>query len=217
MARGLTRADHHASTGSLATSQRAAEHDGLAGHDRGLGVPDVHGVRVHDPRHHLLVGVDVGRRHVLVRPDGVDDLGDVAAGERLDFATRHPRRVADDSAFAAAEGDLRDGALPGHPRRQRRDFIQADIGVIADAAFGRAEADVVLDAVAGEDFDLAAVHLNRARHDDLPLGRRQDLPDARLEVHQTGGAVELLQHRTKNASRARHVRSSLWRPWRRWL
>ena len=75
-------------------------------------------------------------------------------------------------------GMLRDGALPRHPRRQRRHFVERDVGVIADAALGRAERDVVLHAVAGEDLDLAVVHLHRARHDDLPLGVGEDLPDA---------------------------------------
>ena len=46
------------------------------------GVADVHGVGVHEPRHDLLVGVHVGRRHVLVGSDRVDDFRRVAPGER---------------------------------------------------------------------------------------------------------------------------------------
>ena len=155
--------DHHAASGGLAPAERAAHLDRLAGDDGGRGVADVHRVGVHEPRHDLRVGVDVGRRHVLLRSDDVDDLGGVAAGEGLEFALRHRGGVADDSALAAAERHLGHGALPGHPGRQRRDFVERDAGVVADAALGRAERDVVLHAVAGEDLDLAVVALDRDR------------------------------------------------------
>ena len=169
------------------------------------GVADVHAVGVHDPRHDLIVGVDVGRRHVLLRPDGVDDFGDVTARQRLQLAPRHARRIADDAALAAAERDVRDGAFPRHPRRQRRHFVERHARVISDAALRRAERDVVLDAVPGEDFDLAVVHLDGARHGDLTLGVREDLPDAGLEIEDAGGAVELLEHRAENRPLCRHV------------
>ena len=128
-----------------------------------VGVADVHAVGVHDPRHDLVVGVDVGRRDVLLGTDRVDDLGDVAARQRLELAPRHARGIADDAALAAAERDVRDGALPGHPRRERGHLVERHVRVIADAALRRAERDVVLHAVAGEDLDLAVVHLDRAR------------------------------------------------------
>ncbi len=201
----LARHDHHAAARRLAAAERAAHLDRLAGHDRRGGVADVHAVGVHDPRHDLIVGVDVGRGHVLLRADGVDDLGDVAARQRLELAPRHPRRIADDAALAAAERHVRDGAFPGHPRRERRDLVERDVGVIADAALGRAERDVVLHAIAGEDLDLAVVHLDRTRHDDLSLRIREDLPDARIEPEQARGSVELLEHRVENAASAFHM------------
>ena len=200
MLRRLARDDHHAAAGGLAAAERAAHLDRLAGDDGRRRVADVHAVGVHHPRHDLIVGVDVGRGHVLLRPDRVDDLGDVAPRQRLELALRHPRRVADDAALAAAEGDVRDRALPRHPGRERRDLVERDVGVIADAALGRTERDVVLDAVAGEDLDLAVVHLHRTRDDDLPLGMREDPPDAGLEVEDAGGAVELLEHRPEDGA-----------------
>ncbi len=200
----LARGDHHAAAGRLAAAERSAELERLARDDGRLGVADVHAVGVHDPRHHLIVGVDVGRRHVLLGTDRVDDFGDVAARQRLELAPRHPRRIADDAALAAAERDVRDRALPRHPRRERRHLVERDARVIADAALRRPERDVVLHAVAGEDLDLAVVHLHRARHGDLALGMREDLPDARLEVEKPGRAVELLQHRIEDRSVGRH-------------
>src|SRR5439155_27078315 len=131
-------------------------------------------------------GVDVGRRNVLFRADRVDDLGDVAAGQRFDLALGHLRRVADDPAFATTERNVRDGALPRHPGRERGHFIERHAGVIPDAAFRRAERDVVLHAVPGEDFDLLVVHLDGTGDGDLTLGMGEDFPDAGLEIENAG-------------------------------
>ena len=97
-------------------------------------------------------------------------------------------------------GIVRDGALPGHPRRERGDFVEGHAGVIADAPLRRPERDVVLDAVAGEDLNLAVVHLDRAGHDDLTLGMGEDLPDAGVEAEEARRPVELLEHRVENAA-----------------
>ena len=196
--------DHHAAAGRLASAERAAHLDRLAGDDRRRGVADVHAVGVHDPRHDLIVGVDVGRRDVFLGADRVDDLRDVAAGERLELAAGHARGVADDAALAAAERDVGDRALPRHPGGERRDFVEADVGVVANAALGRPERDVVLHAIAGEDFDLAVVHLNRTRDDDLALGVREDLPDAGVEPQQSRRSIELLEHGVEDAAAAFH-------------
>ena len=195
--------NHDAAAGRFAAAERSAELDRLAGDHRRRRVADVHGVGVHHPRHDLLVGVDVGRRHVFLRADRVDDFRDVAARQRFDLALRHLRRIADDAAFAAAERDVRDRALPRHPRGERGHFVERDAGVIADAAFGRAERDVVLDAEAGEHFDLAVVHLHRTGDDDLPLRVGEDLPDAGVEIEQSGGDVEFLEHRAERRSEPR--------------
>ena len=82
----FTRHDHDAAAGGFAPPERAAHLDRLAGHDGRRGVADVHRVGVHHPRHDLLVGVDVRRRHVLFRTDRVDDFGDVAPRQRFDLA-----------------------------------------------------------------------------------------------------------------------------------
>ena len=137
---------------------------------------------------------------VLLRTDRVDDLRDVAPRQRFELARRHPRRVAHDSALPAAERDVRHGALPCHPGGEGGHFVEGDLRVIADAAFRRAEGDVVLDAVAREDLDLAVVHQHGTRDDDLPLRVREDAPDAGIEIEQTGGAIELLEHRREDGA-----------------
>ena len=89
---------------------------------------------------HLVIGVDVRRGHVLFGSDRVDDFRDVAAGERFELAPGHACGVADDAALAAAERHVRHGAFPRHPGGERRDFIEAHVGVIADPTLGGAEA-----------------------------------------------------------------------------
>src|SRR5207244_7225968 len=109
----------------------------LARDHRRRRVADVHRIRVHDPRHGLLVGVDVWGRHVLLGTDEVDDFSDVAPGQRLELSARHLARIADHTALAAAERDMGHGAFPRHPRSERRDFIEGHAWMVADAAFGR--------------------------------------------------------------------------------
>ena len=69
--------------------------------------------------------------------------------------------IADDAAFAAAEGDVDHGAFPGHPGGQRADFVEGDVGREADAAFGGAARNGVLHAIAGEDLQAPVVELHR--------------------------------------------------------
>ena len=204
MIRRLARDDHDAAARRFATAQRSTELDRLAGDHRRGRVADVHRVGVHDPRHDLLVGVHVGRRDVLLGSDRVDDLRDVAACERFDLALRHLRRIANHAALAAAEWNVRDGALPRHPRRERRHFVERDAGMIANASLRRSERDVVLHAIAGEDLDLAVVHLHRARDDDLAFGVGEDLPDARFEIEKVRRSVEFLEHRAEDRTVSFH-------------
>src|SRR5208283_3886395 len=134
---GLIAHHHHAAAGGFATSAGAADVDGLSGDDGGDRLPHVHGVGVHHPRHDLFVGVDVGGGDVFFRADEFDQLGGVAAGHALQFAHRHFVRIADYAAFGSAERDVDHGALPGHPAGEGADFVEGDVGRVADAALGR--------------------------------------------------------------------------------
>ena len=61
-------------------------------------------------------------------------------------------RIADHAALAAAERDVHDGALPGHPHREGPDRVERLLRVEADPALARAPGVVVLHAEAPEDL-----------------------------------------------------------------
>ena len=82
--------------------------------------------------------------------------------------------IAGHAAFAAAERQVDDRALPRHPERERRHFVKRHAGMVADAALGRTAREVVLHAIAGVDFELAVVALKRDREDDLARRVRED-------------------------------------------
>ena len=187
---GLTGDDGDAAASGFATTARAAERDGLAGDDGGNGLADVHGVGVHDPGHGLLVGVDVGSGDVFFGADELDESCGVATGHAFEFTLGHGLGVTDDAAFGSAEGDIDDGAFPGHPGCEGADFVERDVGAVADAALAGAAGDGVLDAVAGEDFDAAVIHGDGDVDDDFAGGVAEDLPDASVEVETAGSFVE---------------------------
>ena len=128
VAQALVADHHHAAAGGFNPPARAADVERLARHHAGHRLPHVHGVGVHDPRHGLLVGVHVGRGHILLRPDELDDLRGVPARHALQFALAHLLRVADHAALGAAKGDVHHRAFPRHPTGQRAHFVQGQSG-----------------------------------------------------------------------------------------
>ena len=149
-------------------------------------------VGVEYPRHDLGVGVDVRGGHVVLGPDGVAECVGEATRDLLDFARRVLERIELDAALGAAQRETDDGALPGHPCRERAHFLDIDVGVEAEAALERAEDVVVLDAVAGEHFHTAIIELDREVDDDLVGGFGENAPDRRIQRHHVGCFIELL-------------------------
>ena len=159
--------------GRLPPPLGAAERHGLAGDDLADRVALVHGVGVHEPRHHLLVGAHVRRHDVRLRTDERDHLLHVAAGHRLQLAPGQGGRIAGDAALGPAIRQPGQGALPAHPDRQRRHLPDVELGGEARAALGGAERQVVLDAVALEHLRPAIVHVDGDGHGDRPLRVKQ--------------------------------------------
>ena len=118
----------------------------------------MHGIGIHDPRHGLLVGIDVGRGHVFFRADELDELRGVAARHALQLTHRHFVRIANHSTLGSAEWNIHDGAFPGHPTSKGANFIEGHIRCITDSAFCRAASNRVLHPEPGKDFQLPVVH-----------------------------------------------------------
>ena len=160
----------HTASRGLDPAQRAAQFDRLAGDDTGDGGTLVGRVGVHHPGHDLAVGVDIGRRNVLGRPDDHADLAGVAAGEFFQFVGREFFRIDADAALGTAVGDVDCGVLDGHPCRKCHHLFQCHVRVIAHAALAGPARDVVLHAVALEVGHGAIVQLDRNIDDQGTLG-----------------------------------------------
>ncbi len=203
----VERDDRDAAAGRFDAPARAADLERLAGDDARRVLAHVHRVGVHDPRHVLRRRVDVGRGHVFVGPDHFDQLGGVAARDPFDLRHRERRRIAGDAALSAAERQVDDSALPGHPEGQRGHLVERDAGMEADAALGRAAREVVLHAIARVHLDAAVVALERDREDDLPRGMGEDRLDPGVEVEQRRSLVEVGDCVAENADFARRGRT----------
>ena len=77
--------------------------------------------------------------------------------------------------------------------------------MVADAALGRSAADVVLDAMAGEDLDVAVVEGDREVDGELSLRNAQDAAHAVIEVELLGGVVELRLGHGPDVRNLRHL------------
>jgi hypothetical protein len=136
-------------------------------------------------RHH------VRRRHVAQRPDVARHLSHPAAAEQLLLALAQVVRVADHATLGPTQGDVHDGALPGHPHGQGANRVQRLLGVEADATLRGAARIIVLDAEAPEYGDPSVVHPHRDQERVLADGPAQQLARRRVEGQEFGHTVEL--------------------------
>ena len=181
-----------AAAGRLLAAVGALERDRLAGADRRSVAVEL-AVLVHHPGHHLGVGVDVGGRDVARRAEDLLDLVHEGAGDRSAARSDSSRSAGTvDPALGAAEGDVRDGRLPGHQRGEGADLIDVDLGVVADAALVGAACTVVLDPVAREGVDLAVGELHRDLDGDLAVRGPEDGADVVGQLEALDGPVEVV-------------------------
>jgi len=186
-------ADDHddACAGRLVPEDRPADRDRLSGHDLGHCVAALHRVRVHHPRHRLLVRRHVWRRDVLLWPDDREQLGGEPARQALELSERECARIAANAALRPAVRQAEEGALPGHPHRERGALSEGHLRVVADSALRRAHDAGVLDAVAGEDDPSAVVHAHRDADDGRALGVSEPLGDVIGNVRDRDRLIEL--------------------------
>ncbi len=79
-----------------------------------------------------------------------------------------------------------------------RDLAQADLGVVAEAAFGRSKDGVMVHAVTSEYCSVSVVHPDRDGDHQSPAGVAEPLADVRLELQSASHPVELGQGRPEH-------------------
>ncbi len=161
----------------------------------GMKLSGGHRQRVHHPRHHAAVGVDVGRRDVTVRAEQRRDLVRVAARQPLELAEAQPRRVAPHAALRAAERQVGDGGLERHRRRECLHLVDVEVRVESQAALAGATRRVVLHAPAGEHLDRTVVHPHRHRDLEHPDGDAELVVDRRVDPDQLRRVIQTLEDR----------------------
>jgi len=151
------------------------------------------GIGIHHPRHHALVGSEIGCRNIAIRADDLDDLRCVASRQALEFVARECVWVDAHTTLRAAEGQVHQRALPRHPDRKGRYFSEVDVLVVSDAPLGGSHREQVLHAVCEDRLDrFVVVASKREGHDVSSLWSAQPFPDVRIQVHLLGGLVELV-------------------------
>src|SRR4030043_1506895 len=139
----------------------------------------------------LGAGHDVRRGDVAEIADVLGGGPDPAAAEPFLLARAEVVRVADDAALAAAERDVDDGALPGHPHGQGADRVDRLLGVEANAALAGAAGVVVLAAEAAENTDAVVVHADGNGEMVLPQRVPQEVPGRLIELEKVSDGVKL--------------------------
>ena len=110
-------ANHEQATAGsrLIASKRSAQEKWFAGHHARGAAAVSHAVGVHDPRHSLCVGINIGCGDVLVGSDNRGDFVSVAPCQVFQLIFRELSRIANDAAFCPAERNIHDRAFPRHP------------------------------------------------------------------------------------------------------
>ena len=158
-------------------------------------MPRVHRIRIHDPCHRLFVRIHVGRRHVFLRSDEVDQLRRVTSGHSFKLAERHLRRIANDAALRSPKRNIHNRTFPGHPCCKRANFINIHVWRITNAALCRAAREVVLHTKAFEHLNAARVHARRNVNLQLAIRHAHHGVQIRIEIEQLRRAIEPRHHR----------------------
>jgi hypothetical protein len=181
----------HAVAGRFLPPLRAAHLDRLAGDEAGIASA-VDGLELVEHPHHVLrVGHHVRRGDVAERAGVARNLTDPPAADLFGLVRAELVGIAHHAALAAAEGDVDDGAFPGHPHRQGADGVGHLHRMKADAALAGAARVVVLHAETAEDAARAVVHADGDGEVVFAQGRAEQIAGRPVEAERVGDAVEL--------------------------
>ncbi len=128
MLHGLTHSVDDAETSGFSTTQRATATQRLTSdHTRSI-LTDQLGVLVHHPAHHLRGGTHIGSGHVLAGADVAPHLVHPTAAQFFLLEDGESGRVDRHATLATAQGDIGNGALPGHPHGEGAHGIEVSAG-----------------------------------------------------------------------------------------
>src|SRR5205085_4537939 len=189
---------NNAAPSRLTPSFGAADRDRFAGDDFVHAIALVNRIGVHEPRHDLLVRAHVRTHDVGVRADERNHLLHVTARHGLELVPRKFVRIARDAAFRAAIGQIRQRAFPAHPHGERGGFAHRQIRRETRAALGRAECQVMLNAISLESLGAAVIHVDRQRDGHGTLREHQAIAIVRIDLEVIGDDLELVARHLEN-------------------
>ena len=129
---------------------------------------------IHHPSHNLTVGVDVRSRNVFGDADDRSDSADISASQTFLFCVGKRLRITDDTAFTAAERNIDNRGLPGHPASKRANRVDGFRGEPTNTALCRTASSVVLNAETLENFRRSIVHLHGQGDPNFTLRSTQE-------------------------------------------
>src|SRR5690606_36401894 len=109
---------------------------------------DEAGIFIHHPTHHLRGGANIGSGHVIAWTNILPHGSYPTAAQFFLFTDRQCGRIDHDTALTTTQRNVRHGAFPGHPRRQRADGIHGLSWVEANAALVGSASIIMLNAEA---------------------------------------------------------------------
>ena len=178
----LVAAHHHAAARGFAPSAGSTQLNRLSCHHRRRGLPHVHRVGIHHPRHRLFARTHVRRGDVSLGSEPNSKLRGIAPRQALQFSPRQFARVANHSPFRAPERNVHHRAFPRHPRRQRAHFIYRNVRSKANPALSRSAHVGMQHPVAGKNFQLPVIHPHRDVQRDFLARPFQETVQALLQA-----------------------------------
>jgi hypothetical protein len=158
---GFSQREDHTVTRRLSPTLRAAHADRLARDEAGVLAAVERFELVEHPQHVLGVRHDVRSGHITNGSDIARYRPNPRAAQSFLLALTEAVRRANHAALAATQGDVDDGALPGHPHREGPDGVDRLLRVETDSTLTGAAGVVVLDPEGAEHLHGAVVHPDR--------------------------------------------------------
>ena len=151
-----------------------------------------HAVCVHDPAHDFFIGVHIRGGNVLIGADEGEDHSGIPPGETAALSVGDLVHIHIDAAISSPIGDVHQSALQSGQSGQSLDFVLADTGVKAYAAFAGAPQGGVLHPIALKQAHGAVVHLHRDGNFQLPLRVFHKFICHPVQTHLLGGLVHIV-------------------------